>query len=610
MSAICGFAWQGPEPPSLGPLFKAMPQYGAASADWSSGKVGLGSRHDAAGTLRGGGLARDAERGIVVAATARLDDRSGLCAALDIRPAERSAVTDADLVLRAWIRWGRESPSHLLGDFSFAVWDERRRALFCARDPVGVRPFYYAATPSGFVFASAVEALLAAGVDDALDESTVAAYLTRVRPRSGEATFFNAIRSLLPGHALAVEAGRLRIARYWLPEDVPPLPPASGDAYAEELLRLYRQAVDDRVADSDAVGVHLSGGLDSSSVAVLAAQSARARGRPSPTAFTWLPDANSAVRRKAPEYRRTDAVCKQEDLPLRHQPLTPSDLLAMLRRDGALPGVQAHPGEEPVQRAAAAEGINVMLTGSGGDEGVSFNGDGHDAWLLLTGRWARWLRECRARRVAPTVMFRDAVGPLKHWANEVQWWLRDDTAIREGWLIAPDLARQRRPRPHRYHLNERGLGMRRTQLHLLRLGHLNHRLEGWAASGAARGIDYRHPLLDKRLLEFALGLPTEQFRHGLWRRWIMRWALRDTLPIEVAWNQHKGEAMRRKNLFKIYEGARPALRQELAHATPSRARFVDMPRLRHRLRDDQSLRDSNVMHPRAALHNALQFLDF
>lgn len=607
MSAIWGFAWQGPETPAPGAMCAAMREYGRASARWASGKVGLGGRHNAAG----GCLARDDERDIVAAAAARLDDRSGLCTALGIRHAERSALTDSDLVLRAWIRWGTESPSHLLGDFAFAVWDGGRQTLFCARDPIGVQPFYYAATPSGFLFASAVEALLAAGVDDALDESTVAAYLTRVRLRSGEATFFRAIRSLLPGHAVAVRGGRLETTRYWRPEDVPPLPPASSDAYAAELLRLCRQAVDDRLADGGTVGVHLSGGLDSSGVAVLAAQSARAQGRPPPVAFTWLQNADPTARRTEPEYRRIDAVCGQEELPLRHSPLTPRDVLATLRRDGALPGVQAHVYEEPVQRAAAAEGIDVMLTGSGGDEGVSFNGVGHDAWLLLTGRWVRWLRECQASRVAPMVMFRDALSPLHHWPDIARWRLQGDAAIQDGWLIAADLAHSERPRLHRPHFYERGVGMKRTQCHLLRLGHLNHRLEGWAASGAARGVDYRHPLLDKRLIEFALGLPTEQFRHGLWRRWLMRWALRGLLPIEVAWNQSKLEPMRRGKLFKVYEDARPALRRELdAQATPSRARFVDMPRLRQRLRDDQPLRDSNAMHPLAALHNALQFLDY
>ena len=63
------------------------------------------------------------------------------------------------------------------------------------------------------------------------------------------------------------------------------------------------------------------------------------------------------------------------------------------------------------------------------------------------------------------------------------------------------------------------------QLHLLQLGHLGTRIDGWTASGARRGIEYRYPLLDRRVLEFALGLPPEQFRRGRWSRWLMRHAV-------------------------------------------------------------------------------------
>ncbi len=86
---------------------------------------------------------------------------------------ERTGLTDGDLILRACTRWGRDCPNHLFGDYAFAVWDARNRLLFCARDPVGVRPFYYARTPDRFIFASTVEAALAGpGVSCELDEAT------------------------------------------------------------------------------------------------------------------------------------------------------------------------------------------------------------------------------------------------------------------------------------------------------------------------------------------------------------------------------------------------------------------------------------------------------
>ena len=173
------------------------------------------------------------EPGLAVAADARLDDRDALCGALGVPPAARGGLADGDLILRAWRRWGRDCPNHLLGDYAFAVWDAAKRTLFCARDHVGARPFYYAWTPSGFVFAGAVEGVLAApGVSGELDEESVAEHLTGIALLTTTRTFFKAVRKLPPGHTLTVDCDSLRQGasslrsparpeRYWRPEHAP-----------------------------------------------------------------------------------------------------------------------------------------------------------------------------------------------------------------------------------------------------------------------------------------------------------------------------------------------------------------------------------------------------
>jgi len=140
-----------------------------------------------------------------------------------------------------------------------------------------------------------VEAVLAApGVSASLDEEEVAASLSSVRRDTATRTFYRAVRKLPAGHALVVEpeaggTGRLRVRleRYWRPEEIPAAWPAADNAYTEQFLDLYGKAVRDRLRGGP-VGVHLSGGLDSSSVAVLAAQAPRRQGRPVPPAFSWL----------------------------------------------------------------------------------------------------------------------------------------------------------------------------------------------------------------------------------------------------------------------------------------------------------------------------------
>ena len=118
------------------------------------------------------------------------------------------------------------------------------------------------------------------------------------------------------------------------------------------------------------------------------------------------------------------------------------------------------------------------------------------------------------------------------------------------------------------------------QLHLLQHGHLSRRMEGWAARGARHGIEYRYPLLDRRVLELALGLPAEQFRRGRWSRWLMRRALDPVLPLEVCWNSDKRDPSRVEPLRDAVAEALPAVRGMIeGRSAPPRGRYLNLPRL-------------------------------
>ena len=454
--------------------------------------------------------------------------------------------------------------------------------------------------------------LAAPGVPDRLDDDFVAAHLTHIRLETTTHTFFAAVRKLPPGHTLTVTGeGRLRTERYWRPEDVPRTRPASDDACAQECLDLCARAVRDRLRGPGPVGAHLSGGLDSSGVAVLAARELRRQGRAAPFAFTWLPDLGGGAPKPEhePEYALVDAVAGKEGLRTLHCGLSPGDVLAVLRRDGALPGVHVHINEEAVQRRAEALGVRVLLSGWGGDQGVSLSGfRGWPEHLLLTGRWLEltaYLRRSHKgrsfRHLARVVL--GLVHP--ELPRAVRGRLRGKAPNGRRWLIAPAFRRRgKRFGEGAY----RQVGMRRTWLRRLRRGYRSERMEGWAASGAARGIEYRYPLLDRRVLEFTLGLPPEQFRHGKLGRWLMRRAFDPVLPPEVCWNTSKADPARVEAAEDAFAEALPTVRRELAaRATPPyRARYIDMPRLLERL-DTDRYRAAPRLSP---VLNALQILDF
>ena len=596
MNGICGVRGAAD---GLGAMLTALADYGAEAAAWTEpaaegaeaarrreeSLVALGCRWSPVaeeGGRSGGALRIDRGSGLAVVADVRLDDRPALCDALGAPHAERAGLDDRDLIARAWARWGRDCPDQLLGDYAFAVWDRRARTLFCARDHIGARPFYYAETARGFVFASAVEAVLAApGVDDRLDEATVATWLMRRNLLTNTRTFFAQVRKLPPGHALEVSAAAPpRLSRHWRPERAPRVRRASDDAYAEELLDLCARAVRDRLRGPDPVGAHLSGGLDSSTVVVLAARELRRAGRPPPLAYTWLPPrGRQPASAGAPEYDVIDAVCAGEGLRLFHHcEVDPEDRLAMWRRDGVYPGRVFSPWEESVQRQAGEHGVRVLLTGWGGDEGVSFNGRGFYAQLLLGGRWLRLAAECRARGWG----LREALGQTARSVAPLR--LLDRLPLRYGGrsfayshsFIAPAFARRQPPWAPR---RKEAVGVRRTQLLMLQYGHLSDLAEVLAPTGARCGVEYRFPLLDRRLLEFVLGLPPEQFRRGGVGRWLMRHAAQSLLPPDCCRRLAKDDVHLLLDVPEDAEARTLLAILEAGSASPTRTRYVDMSRL-------------------------------
>lgn len=180
--------------------------------------------------------------------------------------------SDTEVLLEAYAAWGRASLEKLRGMFAFAVWDEKERRLFAARDRLGVKPFYYAQVSEGLIFASEMKGLLAhPDVKRELDYAALDDFLTYLyvpEPR----TIFQGISALPPAHWLEWQDGRLHLERYWDVE----FKPEKRDLqdYVEELQQTLSEAVAVRLVSDVPLGVFLSGGLDSSTVAALMARQA------------------------------------------------------------------------------------------------------------------------------------------------------------------------------------------------------------------------------------------------------------------------------------------------------------------------------------------------
>lgn len=176
--------------------------------------------------------------------------------------------TDTEVILAAYRRWGEKLVERFIGMFAFAIWDSPRRRLFCARDRMGVKPFNYTWLDGSFVFASEIKALLAAGKRAEPDWETWAVYLTHGYYDHSDRTFFDGVFSLPPGHTLVLEDGRVKIKSYWsLPEKAMEIADIGDSDAAGGYLELLKDSARLRMRSDVPVGVNLSGGLDSASLA-------------------------------------------------------------------------------------------------------------------------------------------------------------------------------------------------------------------------------------------------------------------------------------------------------------------------------------------------------
>ena len=204
--------------------------------------------------------------GLTVVASARIDNRAELLPHLP-GVANAADATEADVILAAHERWGSNAPAHLIGDFAYVAYDSVSRTLLAVRDPMGMRPLYVHNAPRRTYLASEIAQILATGyVAVEVDEAAVARHLI---DEFGvlDATFYRGIQSILPGHVLRIDAAGERHWRFWDVDPAHEVRFAREEDYAERFRELFIEAVRSRLTSTSRIGLLLSGGVDSGSIA-------------------------------------------------------------------------------------------------------------------------------------------------------------------------------------------------------------------------------------------------------------------------------------------------------------------------------------------------------
>jgi asparagine synthase (glutamine-hydrolysing) len=472
-----------------------------------------------------------------ITADARIDCRDELIAEMT-RADESNAslsrrpASDSDLVLRAYATWGEECVRHLRGDFSFAIWDARKKLLFCARDHFGIKPFYYADAGELFLFSNVLDCMRQhPDVSEDLNDAAIGDFLLFGLNCDEATTTFRDIRRLPAAHSMTVSAEGLRIRRYWSAPTEGRIRYNRPEDFVEHFQILLQEAVADRLR-TDHVGILLSGGLDSATVATTARELSRAAGGTQDLrAYTvvyksLIPDEEGAYARQVADFLK---------IPIRFIAV---DGLKPFERWNEPEMHWPEPVDDPFfaglfdQFATIAADSRVALSGEGSDNLMHFqmwpyvkNMVKNHEWLNLAKQTPQYL----AVRSSPLPGLRRRIAGI---------FGKDSTAPVFPKWFAPDFARRLNLKDRLQEWSE----LPDYQPHpILPKAHASLSLPHWAATseqehvGVTRSpVEVRFPFLDLRIVNFLLALPPFPY---FFEKNILREATAGRLPESVRMRQ-------------------------------------------------------------------------
>jgi asparagine synthase (glutamine-hydrolysing) len=464
-----------------------------------------------------------------IVADCRVDARSALISELE-QCGQRTlpGSPDAELILRAYVAWGDDCVHHLLGDYSFAIWNGPRRQLFCARDHMGVKAFFYAWVGSRLIFSNTLDCVRRhPAVSNNLNDLAIADFLLFDMIQESGATSFRDIQRLPAAHTLMCTEAKVSTRRYW----TLPMSEAIVHKDERECVDQFRELLDTAIADrlrTNGAGVMMSGGLDSATIAASAQKKfSREAAQPGLCAYTEVFD--SLIPHEERHY--AGLVAEALNIPIKFQT---SDEFGLWKYLGGTETRFSEPLHSPWSDwgfhllRQVAQTRRVVLTGYGGDPALS---------CQLTVHFLQLLKDLQLRRMAAdAVRYLRSEGRLSRLYFRTRWrrwfpsknerphypvWLNHNLekrlCLRERWrTLAPTYAPNSTARGVAY----------QSMIHPLWPS-----LFELSDAGATHAqVEVCHPFFDLRLVKFLLALPVLPFCSD---KELLREAGRGVLPESV-----------------------------------------------------------------------------
>ena len=544
MSGICGIIRFDGKPVKKEEIQKMLDMMKIQGYDaegiWVDGSVGLGHKmlcttpepiHEKQPLI-------GEDDNLVLVADARLDNRTELIEKLDRKETNFDKVTDADLILWSYQKWGNNCPSYFNGDFAFAIWNNKENKLFVSRDRFGIRQFYYYYNKEILIFATYIEPIFSSGfLKRVVDIQSVKKYI-KFSALDRTESFFEEIKRLPSSNWMTISKNQFKVARYWYPEKIQTNTTLSLDEAAKKFSILFHNAVKASLRSSHPVSVELSGGLDSSSIYSIAismnmtqpfsAHTMQHKGLPSDETY-YIEQLEKKFKSDILKFDINKIDFKKHNLSNFYSKFPDSP-----QRGNFIEFVMKN-------RILAKRGVRVIITGIGADEVLG----GDDSFMLQYLKNLKFVRlfktlRCIGRRAQSRSIFIKYifslffVDPLKESINKIIKYVQSKRFFKNNFDKSTlDLEEI-----------ELDKEVDNNYIELFGLDFLSPRFSYWIDFNALQnysndGIEVRHPFFDTKLVEFIISLPPEYLHHCGKYKNILKLAMNGTVPDKVLYRNNK-----------------------------------------------------------------------
>jgi len=502
------------------------------------------------------------ETGILFTASARLDNRDDLCDVFSLSEPEKEKTPDTKLAELSWLKWGKQAPHYLFGDWCFAAFDLKNRKLFIARDRLGNTSLKYFFKPPFFAFAPSEQTLLSTGVmPDKLNEIKLGASMVNFYDNElARQTNWKDIFNLVPAHNIVVSKKELIMNKYWDFDNINLVRYSNESDYYDEFRNLANNAVKVRLRGDRPAGTTLSSGLDSGMVSTLAADILNQQNKRLP-AFTSVPIFESEHLVKgwvANEWDTAGSLAKKypniDHIPITGIELAPHKAIkkAVDMYDDTFYAVINAFWLLSMLEEAQNRNLGILLTGQLGNAGISWNGGTNRHFFdFLYGNWKTLAVSLRQNKINYNVSWK--VIFKFYLLNPIMKPIREMASLRfkkqaNLWgpfsPIKPEFAEQIDLKAQIMCSDSQSLSYKfqHPDKERRNIFYLNSASSGisWHRSGTLHHLDVRDPTADIKLLKFCFGVPNELFTKNASNRMLIRNAMKGIMPKEIRTNTKRG----------------------------------------------------------------------